>query len=669
MKFTRQTIPTVSGVKEEQKIEVAAQESRKVTVSVRVDAECLLFCDEEFTEYELPARQIIKVDLPEGEHLLTFHDKEDLDICSELEVSIPQKKFFMVNGLKKIFDQKRQEGRMQQQAESIETFKEAIGAFLNEEDKILEPFELEQLEQIRQELELDEATAKELIKAAITKLRQQPQTISAAAAGNVLDVDAMREVIVKNELPTIKSHLRKWQTAEPSLKTDNPQYEAIESLYYMVFAALDPDKLIQEKENDFVDKYWRTYWTVMAYMKSNRKELAEDLLLSLRQFSQYDEYNISLLEVAVALNESGIQSALSLYKSKKADDYYSSELNMFAKALQMEMGVIKPTKFIMQECAFVLDNLIYFGDEDAREERKAQLEMQRKRLEHEEEERNRRYYYLKLTITSSALFTASEKECAVSKSELYKIAQSKSLPKLAAHMDFANMSAKIDEIAILISRKAIKKEQDFNSAVIGWSDDAKDVRLNVPSIAPQTKGYSAILTKGAHSWYYELPVDPEHFDLKKLKVKFDPEADDDADEVFYDNKALAEIKINEDEPQVQIAELYLNNKQVTAETIAAELEKEAEQKRIVEQQAKLRKQITYTIKITAVSNQLQAMMTARSVFGWGTAEFREQTASLPIKLSSTTNEREAKDLYNKLKTGGFVVQISAVNGLNEIVKI
>ena len=84
---------------------------------------------------------------------------------------------------------------------------------------------------------------------------------------------------------------------------------------------------------------------------------------------------------------------------------------------------------------------------------------------------------------------------------------------------------------------------------------------------------------------------------------------------------------------------------------------------------KLRKQITYTIKITAVSNQLQAMMTARSVFGWGTAEFREQTASLPIKLSSTTNEREAKDLYNKLKTGGFVVQISAVNGLNEIVKI
>ena len=55
---------------------------KMANISIRVDANCFLLCDGEFTEIELQAGKITKVQLPVGQHLLEFVDIE----CPELKM-------------------------------------------------------------------------------------------------------------------------------------------------------------------------------------------------------------------------------------------------------------------------------------------------------------------------------------------------------------------------------------------------------------------------------------------------------------------------------------------------------------------------------------------------------------------------------------------------------
>jgi hypothetical protein len=62
---------------------------KMANVSIRVDANCFLLCDGEFTEIELQAGKITKVQLPIGQHLLEFVDIEYPEVKMEKEVDWP----------------------------------------------------------------------------------------------------------------------------------------------------------------------------------------------------------------------------------------------------------------------------------------------------------------------------------------------------------------------------------------------------------------------------------------------------------------------------------------------------------------------------------------------------------------------------------------------------
>ncbi len=371
--------------------------------------------------------------------------------------------------------------------EPVDELKQFINTFLD--DGKYDEAEAEQILQKASELNISEDEAIDLMEAALNQLKSQPAAASASSVDSIYPDDLL-DVIKEGEIRNIKSVFRTWQNAISAIKTDNDQYDLIQCLYYMTFAALNPDGIIAEQESrkaKLVSNYWRIYWTYIAYMKNGRDAFAEDLLAKLQTFSDYDEDNISILETIAELNQSGAQAALKFYNSRKADDRYSNELQVLAKALKVELGLIKPTASNLQECSFVTDNLIWWEDEEARTERKARQELERQRMEREIKER-------------------------------------------------------------------IRQEQ------------------------------------------------------------------------------------------------------------------EAEKKRIEEEQDKLRNQVTYTIKILSVDNQLNAMFALKKSLNWDAAEVRENLAMLPFKVLETDMISKAKDLYEQLNGKGLKLQISAVNALGELVK-
>ena len=543
--------------------------------------------------------------------------------------------------------------------EPVDELKAFINTFLD--DGKFDEAEAEQILQKAAELNISEDEAIDMMETALNQLKSQPVSASASSVDSIYPDDLL-DVIKEGEIRNIKSVFRTWQNAISSIKTDNDQYDLIQCLYYMTFAALNPDGIIAEQESrkaKLVSNYWRIYWTYIAYMKNGRDAFAEDLLAKLQTFSDYDEDNISILETIAELNQSGAQAALKFYNSRKADDRYSNELQILAKALKVELGLIKPTVSNLQECSFVTDNLIWWEDEEARTERKVRQEFERKRLEQEEAERNRRYYYLRITGTPILLLTINEKECSISKSELYKVAQSKSLEKIAVHTESAEFGFKISEVAVLCSRKEIRTLQETTNALVEWSGSDRDIQKEIPSISPRAKDYSLILSNEALASYYQLPVDDlSKIDPNKLKFVFNPDLDEaDTAAAYYDNKKLKELELDESEPKIVSVEMYLDKNKVTAETIAFEAEQE-----------RLRKQITYTIKITEVKNQLSAMFALRKALDWDAGDIRSKLASLPCAILETTSTQKAKSMYEQLADTGLTLRVSAVNGLGEKVK-
>lgn len=377
---------------------------------------------------------------------------------------------------------------VEKKLEPVDELKAFINTFLD--DGKYDEAEAEQILQKAADLNISEDEAIDLMEAALNQLKSQPVAASALSVDSIYPDDLL-DVIKEGEIRNIKSVFRTWQNAISAIKTDNDQYDLIQCLYYMTFAALNPDGIIAEQESrkaKLVSNYWRIYWTYIAYMKNGRDAFAEDLLAKLQTFSDYDEDNISILETIAELNQSGAQAALKFYNSRKADDRYSNELQVLAKALKVELGLIKPTASNLQECAFVTDNLIWWEDEEARAERKARQELERQRMEREIKER-------------------------------------------------------------------IRQEQ------------------------------------------------------------------------------------------------------------------EAEKKRIEEEQEKLRNQVTYTIKILSVDNQLNAMFALKKSLNWDAAEVRENLAMLPFTVLETDDISHAKDVYEQLNGKGLKLQITAVNALGEIVKL
>lgn len=85
--------------------------------------------------------------------------------------------------------------------------------------------------------------------------------------------------------------------------------------------------------------------------------------------------------------------------------------------------------------------------------------------------------------------------------------------------------------------------------------------------------------------------------------------------------------------------------------------------------AEARKQITYTLSITAVSDLMLAMMTARTVLGWPSSESRQKFGALPVQVMETNDRLKVESVNETLLKGGMTTQLDGVNALGEKVSL
>jgi hypothetical protein len=77
--------------------------SDTASVTIRVDADCMLLCDGEYLDQQFKAGMITKIQLPTGQHLLEFLSEENPDVKVEKVVDFieaDKSYLVMVNELK-----------------------------------------------------------------------------------------------------------------------------------------------------------------------------------------------------------------------------------------------------------------------------------------------------------------------------------------------------------------------------------------------------------------------------------------------------------------------------------------------------------------------------------------------------------------------------------------
>ena len=246
------------------------------------------------------------------------------------------------------------------------------------EDNVLNQKEIIELQELRIKLGLDEKTAEKIlveVKAWSDRNAVKSELPSVAK----VKLNSLTDKLLKNEVKALMDQI-------DSLESYVKKYDHDELLrkYYLVLAALKPEKCIEQKERTKTDTYWEAFWCYLAYIKAGRLIDAEETLASLDHFSNYPEDNMTVLAAAGELMKGHPEEAKEYLDATTGE--YTPALQRFVDSLYFLLAPQKAKKTGADEntCAFYLVN--FFGQKDP----KAKAEEERIRKAKEEEEAKRK---------------------------------------------------------------------------------------------------------------------------------------------------------------------------------------------------------------------------------------------------------------------------------------
>ena len=257
------------------------------------------------------------------------------------------------------------------------------------EDNVLEQEELLMLDSLRLELELDKATADSLLEQVHSLVIRNAQKTELT-------------VIAKSCLKQLTDYLRKNETAaiirqidEIEALADKFTNDELQRKFYLVLAALKPEKCIEKYESTKIDNYWLDFWACLAYQKEGKANKAAQLLLQLEdKYPSYPADNVTLLSVACAYIVKDKKGAMTHLAN--LEENYTPALQRFAESLYLllDSATAQTMGATVQGCAFYLIN--FFGkDFAAEEEAKRKAEEEAKRKAEEEAQRQAKVASLK----------------------------------------------------------------------------------------------------------------------------------------------------------------------------------------------------------------------------------------------------------------------------------
>ena len=336
----------------------------KVFVTIRTDGDCFMRCDGEFIEAEFKAGQITKIELPTGQHILEFQLASDPSVIIERIVDYPEKgKSYLeiVRGIRPKTDAEKKQ-------DAIDKFEKKVQEFLDD-DKRIDPQEAKELEDLRRMLGLDVDTATRLINEARRQVRQESRTLS-QAKGRTVSLEELKEAVFKDDTKKVCLMLPDVASAIESGDKESKENKALQCWYYMCITALQPMDLIKLHETSIEDNYWRSYWVTIAYSRNKHQAETQNTIEDLRDlYAEYPEENLCLLSAVHALNHLGKKEAQACME--QAGDAFSPELQPFAEAIKLELGLSKATlKQAYNKFVFFQDRIVSFESPEERAARK-----------------------------------------------------------------------------------------------------------------------------------------------------------------------------------------------------------------------------------------------------------------------------------------------------------
>ena len=273
--------------------------------------------------------------------------------------------------------------QMSAQKTEIELFQERKAQYLSAckrayEDNVLEQSEVIELEELRIKIGLDKATADEILdKVRVMSDRNARKSELNPIAKTKLKI--LTNNLQKNEVKALMDQI---DNLEPLIRKFD--HDELSRKYYLVLAALKPEKCIEQKERTKTDTYWESFWSYLAYIKEGRLIDAEETLASLDHFSSYPEDNMTVLAAAGELMMGHADEAKEYLNATTGE--YTSALQRFVDSLFLLLAPEMAEEMGADEdaCVFYLVN--FFGKKDP----KAQAEEERLRKEREEAEEERR---------------------------------------------------------------------------------------------------------------------------------------------------------------------------------------------------------------------------------------------------------------------------------------
>ncbi|MBQ5730291.1 MAG: zinc ribbon domain-containing protein, partial [Bacteroidaceae bacterium] len=178
-------------------------------------------------------------------------------------------------------------------------------------------------------LGIDETEAARLIEMARKSSMSRMTTLGMRDSMTLKTID---RYIESNNVQVLCGQIPRLEALARNYKVDEVLYR-----YYMLLAALQPEKLILEYETNAADEYWKTYWVAIAYMKRGDAMNAEDAIVKLDFYPEYSEDNSLLLSAVSTYGEFGADAA-SEYICAILPEHCSSLLMPFIHALFLEVS-------------------------------------------------------------------------------------------------------------------------------------------------------------------------------------------------------------------------------------------------------------------------------------------------------------------------------------------
>ena len=274
------------------------------------------------------------------------------------------------------------------QKSELELLQERKAQFLNAckrayEDNVLEPSEAVELEELRIKIGLDKTTADSILESVrvMSERNGRKSTLNQIARTKL---KILTDNLQKNETNALMEQI---DSFEPLVRRFD--HDELSRKYYLVLAALKPEKCIEQKERTQTDTYWESFWCYLAYIKTGRLMDAEETLASLDHFATFPEDNMTILAAA---------GALMMEQTKEAREFLNAAMGEYTPALQrfvdslyilLEPDMAKEIGADENNCVFYLTN--FFGQKNSKAEaedeclKKEEEDVERKKKEAEDE--------------------------------------------------------------------------------------------------------------------------------------------------------------------------------------------------------------------------------------------------------------------------------------------